>query len=244
MASGIPAIPETILQEQQVYYRERAAEYDQWWLRVGRYDRGADENAIWFSEQEEVRAALDAADWSGEVLELAGGTGIWTAWLAERATSVTVLDGAPEMIAINQQRLTDAGLAERVSFQQVDLFDWQPDRQYDALFIGYFLSHVPAERLDGFLSAIASALRPGGRFGMLDGRRDERSSSPDQPPPTEEEHVMTRRLNDGRTFQIVKRYDEPKELEAALARHGIRAHIQTTATHYLYGTGTRDDGTG
>jgi len=29
------------LKEQLEYYRARAAEYDQWWLRQGRYDRGA-----------------------------------------------------------------------------------------------------------------------------------------------------------------------------------------------------------
>jgi SAM-dependent methyltransferase len=237
-------IPAEILSEQQVYYRERAAEYDQWWERVGRYDRGGAENAVWFAEQREVRAAFLAGDWSGDVLELAGGTGIWTEWLARHAASVTVLDGAPEMIAINQQRLRDAGLLDRVTYQQVDLFTWQPERQYDALFVGYFLSHVPAERLESFLAAIAAALRPGGTFGFIDGRREERSSSPDQPPPPEEEHVMTRRLNDGRTFQIVKRYDEPATFIAALARHGIEAEVRTTATHYLYGVGERGTGNG
>jgi hypothetical protein len=29
-----------ILREQADYYRARAPEYDQWWLREGRYDRG------------------------------------------------------------------------------------------------------------------------------------------------------------------------------------------------------------
>lgn len=232
-------ISDEILQEQQVYYRERAAEYDQWWERVGRYDRGEAENAVWFAEQDEVRAAFMGADWSGDVLELAGGTGIWTEFLARHARHVTVLDGAPEMIAINQQRIRDHGWAEHVAYQQVDLFEWQPEREYDAVFMGYFLSHVPAERLDAFLAKIATALRSGGALGILDGRREERSSSPDQPPPPEEEHVMTRRLNDGRTFQIVKRYDEPDTLSAALARQRITANTHTTATHYLYCIGTK-----
>ena len=106
----VEQIPEAILTEQQVYYRERAAEYDQWWERVGRYDRGQAENDVWFAEQAEVRSAFETADWTGDVLELAGGTGIWTEWLARQAASITVLDGAPEMIAINQQRLRDACL--------------------------------------------------------------------------------------------------------------------------------------
>ena len=36
---------QTLLREQLDYYRARAAEYDQWWLRQGRYDRGAALNA-------------------------------------------------------------------------------------------------------------------------------------------------------------------------------------------------------
>ena len=44
------------LLEQLAYYRARAAEYDEWWLRQGRYDRGAALNAQWFAEQ--VRSTL------------------------------------------------------------------------------------------------------------------------------------------------------------------------------------------
>jgi hypothetical protein len=74
---------------------------------------------------------------------------------------------------------------------------------------------------------------------LIDGRRDVRSTSPDQPPPGPETELMTRRLNDGRTFQIIKRFDEPDSLEAALARHGIEADVRTTAVHFIYATGRR-----
>jgi demethylmenaquinone methyltransferase/2-methoxy-6-polyprenyl-1,4-benzoquinol methylase len=232
-------VDDTILREQQRYYDERSGEYDEWWLRRGRYDRGPQENAVWFAEQDEVRAAFDALDWSGEILELAGGTGIWTEWLASRVRHITILDGSPEMIAINTTRLEAAGFRGKVTYRQVDLFAWQPERQYDGAFMGYFLSHVPSERRDDFLAAVAAAVRPGGIVALIDGRRDERSSSPDQPPPPPETEIMTRRLNDGRTFQIVKRYDEPAELAAALARHGIDAGVRATATHFIYATGRK-----
>lgn len=59
-----------ILAEQAEYYRARAPEYDKWFYRQGRYDQGREATALWFSELEEVRAALaglpiDGADcWS------------------------------------------------------------------------------------------------------------------------------------------------------------------------------------
>lgn len=229
-----------VLSEQQTYYNQRAAEYDQWWLRTGRYDRGDEENAIWFAEQEQVRAAFDTLDWSGDIVELAGGTGTWTEWLASRARSVTVLDGSREMIAISSARLSRAGLAGRATYQQIDLFEWTPARAWDGLFVGYFLSHVPQALYDGMLATIAAAIRSGGVFAMLDGRREERSSSPDQPPPGPDTEVMTRRLNDGREFTIVKRYDEPDGLRDALARHGIQASVRVTDTHFIYAVGRKE----
>jgi demethylmenaquinone methyltransferase/2-methoxy-6-polyprenyl-1,4-benzoquinol methylase len=39
-----------ILANQIEYYRARAGEYDQWFLRQGRYDRGPSDNADWFRE--------------------------------------------------------------------------------------------------------------------------------------------------------------------------------------------------
>jgi hypothetical protein len=33
---------ECLLTEQARYYRERAGEYEDWWYRRGRYDRGTD----------------------------------------------------------------------------------------------------------------------------------------------------------------------------------------------------------
>jgi ubiquinone/menaquinone biosynthesis C-methylase UbiE len=37
------------------------------------------------------------------VLELAGGTGIWTEQLARDAVELTVVDASPEMLAMNRQ---------------------------------------------------------------------------------------------------------------------------------------------
>ena len=35
---------EAIIQQQIAYYRARAGEYDEWFYRIGRYDRGAELN--------------------------------------------------------------------------------------------------------------------------------------------------------------------------------------------------------
>jgi hypothetical protein len=68
-----PPTPEILISEQIDYYRARAREYDEWWERLGRYDRGPDENARWFAERAQILAALDGMRLRGDVLELPPG---------------------------------------------------------------------------------------------------------------------------------------------------------------------------
>jgi|GEM_PF-5718074 len=74
----------TVLEEQLDYYRARAAEYDQWWLRQGRYDRGPTLTAQWFAEAAEVQAALVAfqPQWTHP------GAGLWHRHLDRAAAAV------------------------------------------------------------------------------------------------------------------------------------------------------------
>ncbi|MDP8928041.1 MAG: class I SAM-dependent methyltransferase, partial [Actinomycetota bacterium] len=62
-------VERSLLDEQLAYYRNRAAEYDEWWERRGRYDRGAEMNARWRSEVGAVRAVFDELPLTGDVLE-------------------------------------------------------------------------------------------------------------------------------------------------------------------------------
>ena len=92
-----PSDPD-LLVEQADYYRARAREYDDWWMRLGRYDRGAEATARWRAEVVELDAAISRSDLSGDVLELACGTGWWTERLARSARRRVVRDhcGQPD----------------------------------------------------------------------------------------------------------------------------------------------------
>jgi len=85
---------EAILNEQMAYYRARAGQYDEWFFRQGRYDRGAKPNARWHEQVRQLRSALEGFCPAGEVLELACGTGLWTQQLAATAAGVTAVDSA------------------------------------------------------------------------------------------------------------------------------------------------------
>ena len=119
---------DTVLSEQLDYYRARALEYDKWWLREGRFDRGPEANARWFAETTELERVLERFDPRGGVLELACGTGLWTRHLVQHADSVTAVDAAPEVLAINRVRVHD----DSVRYVEADLFAWTPEDRYDA----------------------------------------------------------------------------------------------------------------
>jgi demethylmenaquinone methyltransferase/2-methoxy-6-polyprenyl-1,4-benzoquinol methylase len=224
-----------VLTEQLDYYRARALEYDEWWLREGRFDRGPAANTRWFAETSELERVLEGFDPRGEVLELACGTGLWTRHLVEWADSVTAVDAAPEVLAINRARVND----QRVRYVEADLFDWTPDAQYDACVFAFWLSHVPEERFAGFWATVARALKPGGRVLFIDSARTERSTAADHQLPGSGEDTMTRRLDDGREFEIVKRFYEPAELEQRLGQLGWQASVAATAEFFIYGTASR-----
>ena len=223
---------QALLQEQMAYYRARAGEYDEWFLRTGRYDHGPERNRAWFTEAGTVAAALAAFHPAGQVLELACGTGIWTEHLVRTATRVTAVDSAPEMLARNRARLG----AAPVEYLQADLFTWQPPRQYDAVFFGFWLSHVPPERFAPFWEMVRRCLAPGGRVFFVDSLYDPTSTAHDHRLAGPEATTMQRRLNDGREFHIVKVFYRPEDLTARLGAVGWRATLHATDHYFLYGT--------
>ena len=222
-----------LLQQQLDYYRARASEYDQWWHREGRYDRGSALNASWMEEGAVVSSALAAFRPEGRVLELAGGTGIWSQQLLPFADSLTVLDGSPEMLAINQARLQ----SPLVHYLEADLFRWQPGGQFDTIFFGFWLSHVPPERFTEFWELVRACLAPKGRVFFVDSRREPTSTAVDHRLPEPEATVLCRRLNDGREFRIYKVFHDPEMLTAHLLELGWHFNIQQTPHYFLFGSG-------
>lgn len=222
-----------ILEEQIAYYRARAVEYDDWFLRKGRYDHGPEQNAKWFKEVEEVQYSLDRFKPTGKILELACGTGWWTASLAKYTDHLTAVDASPEMLAINRQRMK--GL--KVEYIQTDIFQWKPKNRYDVVFFGFWLSHVPPEKFKIFWDLVQSCLNPHGRIFFVDSLRSETSGATDHQIVKVGETMSRRKLNSGQEFCVVKVFYEPDALTAKLKDFGWKASVSATTNYFLYGSG-------
>jgi SAM-dependent methyltransferase len=225
---------DAILLEQIDYYRARAGGYDEWWLRQGRYDRGPEFNARWHGETAAVEHALDA--WLGRrkpntVLELACGTGLFTRRIAPRVASVTAVDASPEVLSINLARVA----AANVTYIEADLFEWQPRERYDAVFFGFWLSHVPDQRFVRFWESVGAALAPDGAAYLIDSAFDPTSTAKNHALPGREAGIVTRKLNDGREFRIVKIFWEPRSLAARMEKLDWSATLGQTASYFIHG---------
>jgi demethylmenaquinone methyltransferase/2-methoxy-6-polyprenyl-1,4-benzoquinol methylase len=223
-----------ILKDQIDYYRARAGEYDEWWFRSGRYDRGPDLNARWRADTNAVETALD--QWLGQrqprsALELACGTGLFTRRLASRVTRLTAVDASPEVLAINRTRVA----AGHVEYVEADVFAWRPAQPYDVVFFSFWLSHVPEARFAAFWEAVRAALAPGGAAYLIDSAFDPTSTAKDHALPGRDAGVVTRKLNDGREFRIVKIFWEPQALASRLGALGWSAELTRTTNYFVHG---------
>lgn len=226
-----------LLDDQIAYYRARAPEYDAWWFRTGRFDRGAENNAAWNADVSHVEhAVVDmlAKTRPSRVLELACGTGLFTRHLATRVEHVTAVDASPEVIAINGDRVG----AANVDYVQADLFDFEPPARYDLVFMGFWLSHVPHARFDAFWAMVRRASKPDAFAYVVDSAHDPTSHAIDHRTPDRHAGTATRRLDDGREFRIVKVFWEPGTLTMRLRACGFDAQLAQTKRYFIYGRAT------
>ncbi len=204
-----------LLREQIGYYRAVAQEYE--------------DHALPFAGGDELSAALDAFGPTGEVLELACGTGQWTEQLLRHATEVTAVDASPEMLAIAGTRIN----SDRIRFLHGDIFSWKPDQRYDVVFFGFWLSHVPLERFGAFWALVDDCLKPGGRVFFV----DDAYRTADELVEGESSSTIRRRLNDGTAHRAVKVPHVPADLERRLTEIGWRVRVASTAGPFYWGAG-------
>ena len=224
---------DALIREQIEYYRQRAPEYDETSTPIG------DALAAY---GEEIQAALNRFAPRGEVLEIASGTGSWTKYLLQHADNVTALDSAPEM---HQESRDKLGNDPGVRYLEADVLAWEPDRSYDVVFFAAWLSHVPPTQFDTFWDTVSRALAPKGRVFFTDEIKDAWRN---------EEHlredfvhdpsipIVRRPLRDGRTFDVVKVFWDPNDLEKRLANLGWAIKVHPAGPFY-WGEGQLQRGT-
>jgi len=206
---------DSLLAEQVAYYRARAPEYDA-------------THALDAASREKLLAALRAFSPRGRVLELACGTGQWTAELAKHASRLTAVDASPEMIALSRARVPN----DNVHYVEADLFAWSPAERYDVVFFSTWQSHVPPQRFEGFWALVGECLKENGRVFLIDElpavATHERWIADAIAP------LVERPLTTGERYRAIKVLYDPAELGARLSELGWLADIRTVSWRLFY----------
>jgi trans-aconitate methyltransferase len=209
-----------ILHEQIAYYRARAQEYDE-------STEGTEELKGAFAQARDLLQRLGPFE---QVLELACGTGTWTRVLLQIGSHITAIDAAPEMLTIARQKVGNA----HVSYQQADVFQWEPGRPYDLVFFANWLSHVPPKDLDAFLARASRAVCSGGYLAMVD----------QYTPTSEDQQIMKegaegsiyaqRPLRNGKIFTIVKVFYDVIALQETLTTLGFEVVVYRLSDIFFF----------
>lgn len=186
------------------YYRERAGEYDAVYEKPERQEDLA-----------RLRALLPPLVAGRSVLEVAAGTGYWTTALATTAESIVATDLNDETLAVARTR--SYGPAD-VRFQTADAYDLGavPGR-FDAIFAGFFWSHVPRADVRRFALGLLERVEPGGVVILADNRYVAGSNYPITRTTDDGDTYQTRQLSDGRTFEVLKNFPSQEEFAVQVA---------------------------
>jgi SAM-dependent methyltransferase len=187
------------------YYDQRAAEYEQIYLpRDEAHGR----------ELGELARGLRVAMEGRGVLEVACGTGYWTACAAQVARSVTATDVSRAMLAEAREKV----LPPNVTIQLADAYDLTAvDGEFDAAVAMFWLSHVPRARLRTFLDGMHARLLPGSIVYLADNVYLPRVGGELLPADGSGDTYKLRRLGDGGRHRVLKNYFSERELSELLA---------------------------
>lgn len=187
------------------YYDQRAPEYEQIYLpRDHQHGR----------ELGELSRELREAMRGRRVLEVACGTGYWTACAAGVALRVTATDASLAMLTEAREKSLPANV-ELLARDAYHLHDLPAD--FDAGLAMFWLSHVPRARLRAFLDGFHARLGPGAVVYLADNVYLPGLGGELLPPDAAGDTYKMRRSSDGGRHRVLKNYFSTEELRALLA---------------------------
>ena len=190
------------------YYAQRAPHYDCIYQKPER-QQDLQSASVW------LRQVLQ----DKHVLELACGTGYWTAALASVAASMLATDINPEMLEIAKTKL---GNHAQVDWALLDAFDLAhatalSGKDMNACFAGFLWSHIKREEQQAFLSQLRAVLGAGTMLVLIDNLYVEGQSTPIARTDLQNNTYQIRVQEDGSRVEIVKNFPTDSFLRKKLA---------------------------
>ena len=201
------------------YYSRRAGEYERIYQKPERQEELRQLTGLL---QENVRGR--------RAIEVACGTGYWTQVAATSATSLVAFDINETVLQLARAKFIDP---RKATFARADAYcpSVCPER-LDAAFAMFWWSHVPRAKRRGFLAALHSVLVPGAVVAFVDNTFVPGESTPIARTDPEGNTYQTRKLEDGRKFEVLKNFPGDGEFRELLS--GRADQIEFRALRYYW----------
>lgn len=183
------------------YYQQRAREYE------GIYFR---EDPIRQKEQITLAEALQKFLKGKKVLEIASGTGYWTAYVSQTAKEITGTDISPEVLEIAREKTCQCP----VTFKIEDAYKLSfPPQTFDGALANFWFSHIPKSRLEEFFTNLHRVLKKNSAIFIADNMYLPEYGGKLITKKGEQDTYKLRTLNDGSEHLILKNYYTPEDLQ-------------------------------
>jgi demethylmenaquinone methyltransferase/2-methoxy-6-polyprenyl-1,4-benzoquinol methylase len=183
------------------YYQARAHEYESVYDKPERQE-DLHRLRAWLAEEARGRT----------MLEVACGTGYWTAVAAGTASAIAATDLNAGPLEIARAK----GLGSHVRLDQADAFALSDyGVRFDAGMANFWWSHVPIADRQRFLGHFASKLGPRAKLLMIDNNYVEGSSTPISRTDALGNTYQVRQLVSGADYEVLKNFPTTAELQSA-----------------------------
>lgn len=193
------------------YYSKRAKEYEQIYHR---------DDPLRQSELAKIKNLVRNSLRNKSVLEIACGTGYWTAAAAETANNITAVDGSAEMIEIAKAKNIRADFVIDDAYSLKDV-----SGKFNGGLANFWFSHIPKNKIKSFLMTFHNKLQPNSTVILADNLYDKTIGGKFVQKEHDENTYKDRTLNNGTTYQILKNYYNEDDLYTIFKQHSSEVKI-------------------
>ncbi len=206
-----------IHKEMMCYYHERAEEYDELYKGIIGRTRHVTINPQVYRQDIAKTSEMVARFGTGSLIDIGCGSGFWFLYYARNCSRITMLDQSKKMLQESSKKVEQLGLEESVNFIQGDFFRIPLGLSiFDCALIGFLLSHFTVKQEETFFLKLQRILKPNGKLLFIDSAWNKERQKH-----RKKEGVQERVLNDGRVFQIYKRYFDRLDVEKMFQRYNF-----------------------
>lgn len=208
-----------IIQSMYDYYDERALEYEQVYKTGTGPTTISDPHA--YIEETAVVSKLVKKHCKGKLIDIACGTAFWLPYYAKKCSEILLIDQSENMLKQAEKKVNSLGIKNKSQLISDNIFNHTFDNNYfDSALIGFFIGHFIERSENKFFNILKTILKESGVFIIVDSiwseeRRKIRKKA----------GIQTRILNNGRPFDIYKKYFTEQDIIKLSNKYHFKADI-------------------